>query len=181
MPTREKHKCKDCDKIVAFKDTIRCRDCYYKNLKNVDDTERRIKISKSMKGRKQTKEHRKNSCVAQQKAWTKERRLSVSGEKSPHWKGGYRKDKRKVDGYRVWRDFVFARDEYTCQCCSEVGGALRAHHILPWAVNKELRLDENNGITLCDTCHKKYHRKVGYKNCNEMNLKDFIKGEVSNG
>ena len=56
---------------------------------------------------------------------------------------------------REWREFVFKRDNYTCQECKQKGGRLEAHHIKPYKECPELRHDINNGITLCKECHSK--------------------------
>jgi len=82
------------------------------------------------------------------------------GEKNPAWKGGVSRDKHNGDfNYRNWRNNVFKRDNYICCFCHRVGGKLEAHHIKPWAKFVELRLDINNGITLCLDCHHLLHRK----------------------
>ncbi len=56
--------------------------------------------------------------------------------------------------YKKWRKAVFERDNYTCQFCGERGGKLNADHILPFAVFPDLRLDIDNGRTLCVPCHR---------------------------
>jgi 5-methylcytosine-specific restriction endonuclease McrA len=55
--------------------------------------------------------------------------------------------------YKVWRRAVFERDDYTCQMCQTRGGKLQADHIKAFALYPELRLDINNGRTLCLSCH----------------------------
>lgn len=65
---------------------------------------------------------------------------------------------RNSSAYTNWRKAVFDRDEYTCQICGQKGGKLNAHHIKQFAYFPELRLDINNGITLCEECHRKVHR-----------------------
>ena len=70
-----------------------------------------------------------------------------------------RRGDRFSQRYKRWRFDVFARDSFTCQrCCDSRGGNLNAHHLKPFATHPELRFVISNGITLCDTCHKK-------KNC----------------
>lgn len=72
---------------------------------------------------------------------------------------------RLYTGYGLWRKAVFERDNYTCQCCGDFkGGNLRAHHLDAYSWCKERRLDIENGITLCDTCHRKFHSKYGVFN-----------------
>ena len=78
-----------------------------------------------------------------------------------NWKGGITpENQRERSGkkYEKWRNSVFARDNYTCQHCNAVGGSLNAHHIKSWAKHKDQRFNVNNGITLCEKCHKKIHR-----------------------
>ena len=66
---------------------------------------------------------------------------------------------RNCQEYREWRTAVFERDGYTCQNCGQKGGKLNAHHMKPFALYPELRLDVDNGITLCKECHAMAHRK----------------------
>lgn len=73
---------------------------------------------------------------------------------------------RKSASYKAWRTLVFERDNYTCLECKVHGGYLHADHIKPFALFPELRLDINNGRTLCVPCHKKtgtYGRKSMYR------------------
>lgn len=75
--------------------------------------------------------------------------------------------------YRAWRDKVISRDG-VCQCC---GGSkhLQAHHVFGYKNNKDLRVDDENGITLCVFCHKKYHSYYGLGNANPRDLVKFIR------
>ena len=59
--------------------------------------------------------------------------------------------------YRTWRENVFVRDNFTCQKCFSLGLKLNAHHIIRWIDNIDLRYDINNGITLCEKCHRLEH------------------------
>lgn len=67
------------------------------------------------------------------------------------------KDNRNYPEYEEWRKSVFERDNYTCQKCNVRGGDLEAHHINSYKEYPDLRLDINNGITLCKKCHKDEH------------------------
>lgn len=67
-------------------------------------------------------------------------------------------DFRRTPEYIKWRNEIYKRDDYTCQICGKRGGKLNAHHIKHFAKYKDLRTEINNGITLCEECHKKIHR-----------------------
>lgn len=83
------------------------------------------------------------------------------GKEHHSWKGGVTKryeKLRKSVRYKIWREAVFERDNYTCVFCKrkkEVSGKLNADHIKPFAYFPKLRFDLNNGRTLCEECHKK--------------------------
>ena len=71
------------------------------------------------------------------------------------------KDRRTSVDYAEWRTSVYERDNYTCRKCNTVGGKLNAHHIKPYSKFPHLRIEKDNGITLCEPCHKAVHaRKV---------------------
>jgi hypothetical protein len=79
------------------------------------------------------------------------------GARNPNWKGGIAEQNqqfRKTPEYKQWRITVFERDNYTCQECKTRGGNLNADHIMPFADYPKLRLDIDNGRTLCVTCHR---------------------------
>lgn len=73
-----------------------------------------------------------------------------------HWQGGISSDRDKLTSsfeYKQWRQSVFERDNYTCQCCNKHGVELHAHHIYNFSDYPELRTKLSNGITLCENCH----------------------------
>lgn len=71
------------------------------------------------------------------------------------WSTPQMKRIRESVEYKKWRTEVFARDNYTCILCHQVGGELNADHIKPFAYFPELRFSINNGRTLCIHCHRK--------------------------
>lgn len=79
--------------------------------------------------------------------------------KHPPWIERADKQERHSTQYQAWREAVFKRDNHTCQDCGIRGGTLNAHHIKSFKKYKKLRHDINNGITLCEKCHRKRHRK----------------------
>lgn len=77
------------------------------------------------------------------------------------WTEMYPETGRHTNEYREWRKNVFKRDDYTCQICGKRGGKLNAHHIIRYRNSVENRTNIDNGITLCESCHKAVHRKEG--------------------
>ena len=67
---------------------------------------------------------------------------------------------RKCLDYKIWRKKVFIRDNFTCKCCGSKK-RLNAHHKLSYKIYNTLRFDVDNGITLCERCHSKFHGKYG--------------------
>lgn len=128
-------------------------------------------ISKSKKGQRASI---KTEFKPGKSPWNKGiKRLDISGENHPNWRGGITKEHIKVRNsleYKQWRKQVFERDNYTCVCCkrkNEVSGKLQAHHIKPFSLYPELRLSVENGRTLCEDCHKQtdtYLWKISTKN-----------------
>ena len=59
---------------------------------------------------------------------------------------------------------VLQRDNYTCQLCGEYGQKLVVHHLNGYNWDKENRYNVDNGVTLCEKCHKAFHKI--YKNGN---------------
>lgn len=66
---------------------------------------------------------------------------------------------RKTLEWRIWREFIFERDSYTCQECGDKNTYLEPHHIIPIRELISRAFDINNGIALCRRCHCKTFRK----------------------
>lgn len=102
----------------------------------------------------------------------------ISGLNNPRWKGGGKRTENKIlrDNckYKKWRLSVFQRDNFKCKKCNK-GGILNAHHIENFNKYKNLIYIIDNGITFCENCHKKFHKKYGRDNNNLAQLLCFIK------
>ena len=68
------------------------------------------------------------------------------------------KQLRDSEEYKIWRIMVYKRDNFKCQSCGKVGNNLEAHHIKPISLHPELIFSLENGITLCEDCHKLVHK-----------------------
>lgn len=85
----------------------------------------------------------------------------TSGKNHWNWKGGVTPEnqrQRSSAQAKAWRNAVFERDKYICQLCGKQGGKLNAHHIKSWAKHTDLRFEVENGITLCEKCHRQIHK-----------------------
>ena len=114
------------------------------------------KISESHKGQISPFKGYKHSKEAKRKM--KEKAKLRIGNKNSNWKGGIASENNKIRSsieYRLWREAVFARDNWTCQKCRQRGSELNAHHIKNFAQYPELRFAIDNGMTLCKECHYK--------------------------
>lgn len=83
------------------------------------------------------------------------------------------KDRKAKPEYREFIKNVLKRDNYRCQCCGTRSN-LVVHHKDGYNWNEERRTDLDNGITLCENCHKCFHDKYGYGNNTEKQWNDFI-------
>jgi HNH endonuclease len=113
-------------------------------------TAKKNNVGKWMKRKKFSKEIRQKMSIAHKKR--------VAEGKHNNYKGGITSKNNKIRAsleYRLWREAIFERDNYTCQICGQRGGKIIADHILPFAYFPAIRLALNNGRTLCKECHKK--------------------------
>jgi len=146
---RYSHKCDMCGKEYKSgrKDNLKCVDCH-KELMRQNKVMYKYKV-RDFKGDK-------NPMFGVQRL----------GADNPNYKHGLsdteRYKKRLIMGYGIWRKKVYKRDNYTCQCCGKKSnGDLVAHHLDGYSWCEGKRIDVNNGVTLCKTCHTKFHKIYG--------------------
>lgn len=125
--------------------------------------ETRHKISETLKKQILSEEHKQKI--------SKSLKGKYIGENNWNWKDGespLRKIIQSKFEYRQWRSDVFTRDNFTCQMCGNKENKVYTHHIksfnsiiqkyeittLEQAFNCEELWNLNNGITLCEKCHK---------------------------
>ena len=98
------------------------------------------------------------------------------GENSSRWKDSLTDEERLlgrfIPGVDKWLRQIKERDDYTCQVCGQRGYKLVSHHLTPYARCPELRLELSNGVTMCDRCHREFHRKYGF-DCSPEDFEDF--------
>ena len=66
-----------------------------------------------------------------------------------------------------WAEFIIERDEKCVVCKTKKD--LEAHHVFHVNPKDKIYYDINNGVTLCNDCHNKYHEKYGVE-CSIKNL-----------
>jgi len=116
--------------------------------------------------------------IKQSKEHIEKRASQLEGKNNPAWKGGITPKNitiRSSIEFRLWREAVFARDNWTCQKTGIRGGKLHSHHIKNFAQYPELRFAIDNGITFSKESHKEFHKKYGFKNNTKQQIKEFIK------
>jgi 5-methylcytosine-specific restriction protein A len=134
----EKTYCVDCG-IEIYKGSTRCKKCYGKQ-------------------RKKEEKHCIDCRTIIHKSAT--RCLCCHNKKQDK---GLSKERTKFNNSKKWRDvrvMCFERDNYTCSVCGVRGGVvLNAHHIVRYVDSIELRLNLDNLVTVCESCHRDIHRK----------------------
>lgn len=160
--TREKLRLANTGKKIRFPRTEEYRkkqSISQKGKKLSEET--RKKMSQSRKGVKFSEQHRKN----------------LSGEKNYRWKGGItpvNQRERNTFAYKTFRSKVWKRDDYTCQKCFVRGGNIVAHHVINFSKDKNLRLDVDNAITLCEKDHNQFHKIYGKEDNTREQLIEFL-------
>lgn len=145
----------------------------FKYTKEIREKMRQAKLrnpTRYWKGKKFSDEYKKKLSDAHkgQKPWSiGKHRVDMQGKNHWNWRGGINPENMKVRRsleYKLWRESVFKRDNYTCVWCGSKNGhgkrvILNADHIKPFALFPELRLAIDNGRTLCVPCHKTTYGK----------------------
>ena len=153
-------KCIDCGKLITNKST-RCASCAKKGNKQSGENNPNYKHGR-VKGYSKNKH-----CLDCGKLITDTSTYcqfcSNRGERSIHYKHGlgdisanFGHSREHTIGYALWKKEVLERDNYTCQHCQSKEN-LRVHHIESYVNHPDLRISVDNGITLCNKCHKKLH------------------------
>ncbi len=99
------------------------------------------------------------------------------GRNHGNWKGGItpKNEKiRKTLEYKLWREAVFARDNWSCRKCRKRGSKLASHHLYNFADFARSRTSIENGITLCEKCYREFHKVYGLKRNTKEKFEEFL-------
>ncbi len=84
---------------------------------------------------------------------------------------------------QTWREVVFKRDDYCCQCCNplvpKLLSKLEAHHLESYETSQELRNKVSNGVTLCKFHHNEFHRRYGKDRNTKQQFREYKKDCLS--
>jgi len=84
--------------------------------------------------------------------------LARQGDRNSNWKGGLTalvKGIRRSSEFYQWRKAVLERDSHTCRDCG-VTERINAHHIRSIIDYPEGIFEVENGLALCEDCHKRH-------------------------
>jgi len=177
--------CKDCGGLIKRNSALRgngkCASCSHKGKKHLK--EHKLKIGLSNKGRKLSKETCLKLSLA--KKGKNNPMFGKIGKSCPNWNPYLTNEEREFGRMNhkniQWRYNVYKKDNFTCQCCDDnKGHNLIAHHLEGYHWCKELRFETNNGITLCEDCHKSFHNQFGNRYNTKEQFYQFQK-ELKNG
>ena len=75
-----------------------------------------------------------------------------------------RTNKENTHKYKIrkWRTQVKERDNYICQICGHINKNVIAHHLYDRCNFPDKIYDLDNGVTLCKSCHSKFHSSYGH-------------------
>jgi hypothetical protein len=112
------------------------------------------------------------SCGCLQKDIMRSKRGDKSGNWNPLLSDSDRIKRHKLSEVSEWRKSIFNRDNYSCVICSSKK-KLNAHHLDSWHWCVDKRFDINNGVTLCNLCHKEFHKLYKYKNNTSIEFHEY--------
>lgn len=155
----------------------------------INANERRLKASEFMKSIQengidrsfmQTEEYRLKQSIS--KTGSKNGMWRMCGELHPNWDTNRTHEKRckerKTTKDHIWRSTIFGRDNRTCcKCNKDKGKNMVVHHINSYDIHKDQRYDIDNGVVMCEKCHKDFHSKYGYGKNTREQFEEYLKAK----
>lgn len=79
-----------------------------------------------------------------------------------------------------WRYKIKELAKFICQACGDGrGGNLVAHHLDSWSAFPGKRYDIDNGVCLCEECHKCFHHYYGFGNNTKQQYGEWISNQTA--
>lgn len=144
--------------------------------KNLNTKESREKCKKAM----QTEEYKLKQSIS--KMGEKNGMWRVCGDKHHNWDINRTHEKRcierKTTKDHIWRSTIFKRDNrICCKCNKDKVSRMVVHHINSYDIYESQRYDINNGIVMCEECHKDFHKKYGYGRNTKEQFEEYLKAK----
>ena len=159
----------------------------------IDNDERRKQASEIAKAKLNSKENReKLKKIMQTEEYKNKQSISKLGSKNGMWRvcgenhhnwdvnrtHEKRCKERKTTKDHIWRSTVFARDNRTCcKCGKDKKARMVVHHINSYDIHENQRYDVDNGIVMCEDCHKDFHSKYGYGKNTRTQFEEYLKAD----
>ena len=155
----------------------------------INNEQRRKEQSERVKISFATEEaQEKRSKILQSEEYRKKQSISKLGERNgmynkvgdlnPAFKGNItieeRVKSRQYFLYKRWKKEVLEKANHTCQCCGKSDVKLNTHHLNSYTDFPTQRSDINNGVCLCEDCHKLFHKLYGGKHNTKEQFEDFM-------
>ena len=155
----------------------------------INNEQRRKEQSERVKISFATEEaQEKRSKILQSEEYRKKQSISKLGERNgmynkvgdlnPAFKGNItieeRVKSRQYFLYKRWKKEVLEKANHTCQCCGKSDVKLNTHHLNSYTDFPTQRTDINNGVCLCEDCHKLFHKLYGGKHNTKEQFEDFM-------
>jgi hypothetical protein len=114
------------------------------------------------------------SCGCQKANGLKSVRVRNSGSKHYRWVS----DRSLVEKWRdgrilKWRKQVLAANHYRCMKCGSAEN-LHVHHADSWDKNRSRRFDPLNGVPLCASHHREFHKLHGRDSVTQEQLHEYL-------
>ena len=147
-----------------------------------NDEEKKEQLRTRIQDSWNNEERRKQASKATKQQWQDEDFRNKNSGENHRWFNSElteeeRQKHRTEKGYSKWKQQVKKQANFICDCCGykgeECDGFMVAHHLENYKNNEDLRLDTNNGVCLCEQCHKEFHKWMG-GNKIECTKEDYI-------
>lgn len=111
--------------------------------------------------------------------YMRDMKKSITGDKHPNWNPDLTEEERlrhREPEQSKWSLEIKRKYGFTCVVCGlSRANQMVSHHLDGYSKNKELRTDLDNGVCLCEDCHKQFHKEYGYKNNTRQQFYEWAK------